>query len=390
MTLSRRSVLRIVALVGALIGGTAWIVHRLPPETKPFSGRGSTSTAPGTAPPTDAGDQSREVTRLPEPKKEEKDAERARKLWEDVLFQFRANAYKIAAPSAGRFQAEAMSHFRQGRLLALAYPGEMELLLTGIARNASMDDLSRRLAITLLGVLAVNGRPGAETVLAEVASGTNKSLVKAALIELAHSDLKGAYLPLYVSKCKEGVKAAFAAASFWEDAGAIRALEAVQATSTGTSGDQMELRYGAEEALSKIRMLASPELEKQVQAILQGNSESEDWLPWAVKLAKMRNLSGSTEALRRHLDRVEELNRDSGSVEGRAEAALRDQVLGDRATRLAQGDPTGPQDALYDDALVAYWQLGGKLNEGERRRLYHFGYACEPRQRLEELNSTGK
>jgi hypothetical protein len=51
-------------------------------------------------------------------------------------------------------------------------------------------------------------------------------------------------------------------------------------------------------------------------------------------------------------------------------------------------DRTG--DSQYVDILMAYWQAGGKLRDAETARLHTFGYACDPKQRREELLATGK
>ena len=39
----------------------------------------------------------------------------------------------------------------------------------------------------------------------------------------------------------------------------------------------------------------------------------------------------------------------------------------------------------YDDVLVAYWSLGGSLNDFQKRRRWSYGYLGDPKERLNEF-----
>ena len=57
-----------------------------------------------------------------------------------------------------------------------------------------------------------------------------------------------------------------------------------------------------------------------------------------------------------------------------------------RTASFASG--TGPnlnEDGYYDDVLVAYFEIGGQLNDLERQRLRYYGYDCDPAKKLEEM-----
>jgi hypothetical protein len=62
-----------------------------------------------------------------------------------------------------------------------------------------------------------------------------------------------------------------------------------------------------------------------------------------------------------------------------------ERLNGSTGQNLAKGFPAGLEDLRYDDALIAYAELGGALNEIEQQRLYRFGYWGDFRKRLEEL-----
>lgn len=388
----RRLLLTIFPIM--LVGVIGLMVYRRSPQ-EPFHQREARQDQAGSAPSALGTGPSSLPPTLATPNSPNSDTDGSTRSYvksvlEELLSKYRGKLAKAPAHDSGRFVDEAATHFREGRLLTLAYPEYMEGLLISRAKDPTLDSESRAYCAALLGLLSKAGRKDAREALIELVKGSDKRVSQAALSELSKTDLKGQYLDLYLGKCRENELVAFEAVPFWIDASVIREMEIIVAKSPGNSYPQCEIRGNAEEALAKIRMLQAPDCDQKLEAILDGSSTKKDWFPWAVKAAAMRSLTGTLGALGRHLDRVEKSHENPASEEQRALAERLKEIGADRANALAQGRSPGPYHLNYDDALVAYSELGGELNEIQKRRLYIFGYACNPKQRLEELLSTGK
>jgi hypothetical protein len=276
-------------------------------------------------------------------------AERAGKLLDEILFLYGEAMSRRRPHLAGMFRSQADVHYREGRLLALAFPVEVEKLLIPRSRDASVGVWERVGCVALLGVLAEAGMKTARATLFEIAAGADPALSDLAVGMLYRTDSEGEFLPLYLSRCREDGSAAFDAVSCYGDAGALRQLEHLVATSHGESDG--ELRAQAQQALDKLRTLNSGNGDQILEAILDGSNDSRDWLPWALIVGKRRALPGYLDCLRRRLDRPS----------------------------------SGVEDPFFDHALVAFAEAGGTLTEPERRHLYTAGYLCDPKVRLEEL-----
>ena len=99
--------------------------------------------------------------------------------------------------------------------------------------------------------------------------------------------------------------------------------------------------------------------------------EREDW---ALKALRLNPGPKTLEVLKMRLQRVEE----SAIVRG--------------TSKFEPDPPTHPNyplwvDTFYDKLLVAYHELGGKLNEIETARLTQFGYLGDPKERLQALRT---
>jgi hypothetical protein len=311
-------------------------------------------------------------------------------ILDDLIRRHRVEMSKPPPCVLGERAEGAWALHRLARLLTLASPEVMESLLTTRARDPAGDHHARWFCIALLGELSRHGRINVDATLHELARGSDKSLSGSALRELSVTDLDGRYLELYLSKCHEKVWSAFDAVPFWNAQAAIQEMERFVATSPGMYYPESEMRLSAEEVLEKIRILSSGEYDKEVERILSGTSENNHWLPWAVKAAKMRSLPSALNALRRRLDIAENPFHSDASQEERREFAEMERICGTVAEKLAAGCSTGLYDTGFVDTLIAYAEMGGKLNGIEERRLYYLGYGCDPRKRLDELLAPGK
>jgi len=279
------------------------------------------------------------------------------------------------------FQTQADVHYREGRLLALAYPSEMEKLLIPRSRDTSLDSWERFGCVALLGVLAEAGMKESRAILCEIAAGSGPSLPDLAVDMLYRTDRQGEFLTLYLSKCREEGSAGFDAVSCYVDATTIRKLELIVATAQGEFDG--ELRGEAQQALDKIHTLNSGDSVRVLEATLDGSKDARDWLPWALIMGKRNNLPGYLDCLRRRLDRTE-----TTLLGPQAEEVAKVGVK--QLEEFARGSSSGIVDRFFDQALVAFAEAGGTLTEPERSRLNTAGYLCDPKKRLEELLSTGK
>ncbi len=142
----------------------------------------------------------------------------------------------------------------------------------------------------------------------------------------------------------------------------------------------------AERAHTKLGILLSPERDEVVRSILEDRQESRfgtyGWRRWALRVARSIPLPSLKEILRRRLDINEEWHRQYF-------AAHPSEALNNGLERsFERGDPLMLLD--FDDMLVHYWEMGGKLNELEKKRLRYAGYACDAAQRLAELVREGR
>ncbi len=304
-----------------------------------------------------------------------------RKVLDEILLLYtKAMSQRRPSPS-GQFQSQAEVHYREGRLLALAYPNEMEKLLVSRSRDTSLGIRERYGCVALLGVLAEAGMKTARATLYELAAGSERALSELALDDLYKTDREGEFLPLYLSKCRQEGWAACDAISCYVDAASIRQLEVIVATSQGdTDGEQ---RGQAQQALDKIHALNSGDSHRILEGILDGSKDARDWLPWALIMGKRTSLPGYLDCLRRRLDRTE-----TSLLGPQAEEVAKVGI--NESEDFERGSSSGIGDRFFDHALIAYAEAGGKLTEQEKRRLYTAGYLCDPKKRLEELLSTRK
>lgn len=311
------------------------------------------------------------------------------RLFDDIAENHRVEVSKRPGCLFGR-QEEVWKLYLKGRLLTLSYPNIMEGVLLTRAADSSRSEHMRSFSIALLGQLYRAGWSSSEATLHRIARDPHPYLSGEALRELAEVDATGRFLDLYRDKCPLQVWPAFDAVSYWHDPTTVAEMRRIAGNHPSNSFPESTLRLRAEETLSRLEILASPECNQTLEGILKG-SHSSHRFRWALKVARIRPLPGLLSILRRRLDEAETpLSPDASDAE-RHDYALVIQAGVDPARELSEGRRLSmSMDEHFDDALIAYAELGGPLNEGERLRLTVFGFVGDPRTRLEEMLNAGK
>jgi hypothetical protein len=253
------------------------------------------------------------------------------------------------------FTMELKWKVRELRLLARAYPNSAARHATRIATDRGADFLNRDGAIWLLGLLAQAGRKDVEAELVGLAHDPDPLVANSALSRLAEADDLGVHRALYREQAP-GSWVAVRALSFWPDPATEAILRPLAAAEPGG-----ELRLTAEDALRKLALLSSEEGRAALLEMKDSMSTR-----WAVRAARIHALPGAVAALRRRLDA----------------APL--------ASYLIQSTIPSRDDKFYDDVLVTYHRMGGRLSEREDQRLRYFGYVGDPVERLAELYALTK
>jgi hypothetical protein len=267
-----------------------------------------------------------------------------------------------------RFMLEARYGFRECRLFALTHPEEAESLArkTALEPGANADDIAASLYV--LRILAQAGRPAALQTLHDIASSEVSDRGRLALAELGQADRDGAYRALYWKRCEEGVLEGYEAASNWPDPTTIKVMERITVFAAGKPDPWPDCAWMAKETIAKVQILINPAsdgLEKLLKDPKDNLSTS-----WAIRAGRFSKYPKLEEILRARLDAGLEEGKQSGSWE---------------LTHVTDGHLGSISDHDFDEVLVAFSELGGKLSDWESQRLRHFGYACDPKQRLNEL-----
>lgn len=272
------------------------------------------------------------------------------------------------------FEWDAACGYLQTRLLALCQPDDAEELALNTVESpqATQDDII--FGVKVLGVLAATGRPASQTALLKlIASNVNTPVVAAALDCLTSSDREGRYRDIYWSKCLEKSFEAIEFGPYWAD----------QQTKVAIAQIHKELNtpaatnFYSKEAMERMAILESPSRSDQLDQLIADPWEFNERSaaaayrePWALRMVQLSPTPETLSILRRRLDRGESEAAKSGNG-----------PVG--STQRGYQDET--HDRLYDECLLAYHVLGGKLNEIESARLEYYGYLGNPRERLNAM-----
>ncbi|HXG59927.1 MAG TPA: hypothetical protein VNO22_01010 [Planctomycetota bacterium] len=291
------------------------------------------------------------------------------------------------------FEEEARTGRRESRLLAAVYPEEVLRFALNTVRDTSLERHRRRYGIVLLGYLARQGCKEAEEELVRIASLPNKEEGEQALALLAAADPQGVHRTLYWKKCQDRWLSALDAVTSWPDPFSLATLKGVQAELQTIEAAPSDLVFSVKHRIKLLEILLSPNAEAAVLAILRNPNHPDvrDEL-WALRVAEIRRFEGLKDALRERLDYWQmQLQKSENAMEIFRRKWLEGDAPQDPfpvaplVQRFVSGSLSEISDFTFDAILVLQLEIGGPLTDLEKARLRHFGYACDPRERLAEL-----
>ncbi len=293
------------------------------------------------------------------------------KIYSGLLLKHRSASGGKPKPGPGyitRFQLETKYGFRECRLFALAYPEEAEKLASRTAQDDSADTDDIAAALYILRILAQEKREAPLRLLHQLAEAPASFRSRLALWELGEADQDGIYRALYWKKCEEGVFEAFEAIANFPDPTSVKLLERIRAASSDKSSPTLEAAGLASEALEKLRILTQPDF-STMERLLRDPRDNM-LTPWAIRAARKASYPKLMETLRTRLDAGLTAGRESDSWD---------------MSSITDPHLSSIPDHDFDEVLVAFAEMGGTLTPWERHRLTIFGYAAEPKSRLDQL-----
>lgn len=264
------------------------------------------------------------------------------------------------------------------RLLAITHPDETEACAVAILSDPQAGEDDVLFSIKTLEVLATEGRKAAENALAQAAQSRKWTTAHAALEALASCDKQGVHRGLYLNQLVNGTMEIAQLGPHWADAQTKSILQ--QLLNESTQPGKRKVGNFISEALARVTILEAGDRDGQLEQLI-AYRRGTDWpvkavhrQVWALRVVQMSPTPKTLEVLRERLDVAE--------VEAMG-VLEKDTDKKPRAAHPGYVHATG--DDYYDQALLAYWRLGGKLNQVETQRLTHYGYLGDPRQKLQEI-----
>lgn len=298
--------------------------------------------------------------------------------WIADLFSRNRKAIQSRINFNRRFDVETTSGVREARLAAKVFPEATEKIALSKALDPHADPYERGFAIAMLNFLGREGRPAALAALQTLARDADDRIAGPALAGLAASDKDGQYRQLYWDGCRRGLSTSFNLVSYWYDAGTVAEMTALRAAGTNPN---------AEQVLQRMEILGAPDWEQRLETVLRDPENGDlSALRWVITVARLRQSTTLMRVLRDRLDLAHSEAKEEWGKVGGQDKALSFETLMSTSPEFA----AMTNDAVYDDALVAFAEMGGKVTELERRRLRESGYLCDPKERLAELLSLGR
>jgi hypothetical protein len=280
----------------------------------------------------------------------------------------------------GQLDTQRALHYVEARLFALSYPEAAERLALEVSSSSTSgrDDLI--LVTRILASLAKQGRKASENGLLKIASSDDPVAVADALELLADIDSAGIQDTIYAAQCQRPLLEAFFAGPYTASIQVKQTLRDIVAAQEGKSVSVTLISAEAREALTRLEILEEEKGRSKIEQILKNTPipdqiRSIDWTPWALAVSRRRNDTSVLPLLRERLDLGETYAGSSLEIDS---APL-------KATEHGYAHST--QDDYYDDVLLTYYALGGKLNKLETTRLTNYGYLGDPKTRLAELSA---
>jgi hypothetical protein len=259
----------------------------------------------------------------------------------------------------------------QARILAIRYPGETEAFALRIASDPKSTDSDLQFAAKVLGILASRNSSAALEALLKLAQGEKVAVVSVALEAIFSLDREGQYRALYPAACKRDILEVFDLGPYWVDEETKRTLEDIRRKNL----EQYSEDSFTKEALERMRILESPERSSRLEALVKGEPPGNQWSPdfsderqrWALRVLEKSPSPRVLECLRLRLEKEERFFAEWDRV------------------HVGPTHPGWTETSDYDEYLIAYAALGGKLNKVENERLTYYGYGDDPGPRLREL-----
>jgi hypothetical protein len=282
--------------------------------------------------------------------------------WQETLtdLQNPSRDRECGTPEPGRFVKEWAAHGTVLRLLSLGYPEAVEGWAQRAAEGPHSDGWERSWALFALGILGEAGQGGAESVLVRLCRDPNDFWRWVAQYRLANADPGGAHRPLYRNLAVAGDDMAMDALSRWPDPESVAILKEPNVRWTRRPAAHAQAKI----SLERLEALSTGGWNDLARAAILEEPGPQQGLhfTWALRIGRERRPPWLARTLRERL----EIAYRYGSV------------------RLSLTDPTILDDA-FDDVLLTLSDLGGDLSDEEKAYLRHYGYRCDPRQRLAEI-----
>jgi hypothetical protein len=253
-----------------------------------------------------------------------------------------------------------------------------------LAEDLTRSRTDRIFGLLSLGILLEEEFPAAKEPLLRLTEDRDHNLAEQALHALSKCDPEGRHRDLYLRKAKAMTHAAIEAIGVWGGPGERALLSRLH--ESWKASNFLE-QYVADQEMRHLDLLGSNDWRDRLSGILVDTAGNESrHVPWAIAAARLRDPDSLRGWLRNRLDRSLQL----------AEAECREMQAISRArgvegppefksTFASEPDIPGIGDLYFDDVLVAYYRIGGKLSRQEAARLTTFGYLGDPLPRVNAL-----
>lgn len=287
-----------------------------------------------------------------------------------------------------RFKREEVWRLREGRLIALLYPEMLERIMVKLALDPNSDGGVRYFAMYMLGYLTETGHEKARDAMLQLIKDHDHDTAYRALDVLASADRTAQFRDIYIQSASEGNSAGIAQLSYSGDSQTSAFLKSIVGKPLDGTTNAYEVQASARRALEKVETLQSPDWQIRLADIVLKQTPYLD-VSWALEAARRNSFENFPDLLRQSLDIQDQRMKDLYDAV-QSKSALPETQRISFETVFASQASLNAMPKYFDDELVTQLQVGGPLTNLERGRLRTFGYGCDPKERLQELVSTGR